>query len=80
MTERNEPGVPLPGSSVPPLAIVVLPTVPLPPRMPPALTVMLALASVPLTSRVPPLTVQGIAVALVPVSVQVDPPILLKVE
>lgn len=71
--------MPLPGISVPPLAMVVVPTVPVPLKMPP-FTVMVELANVPLTLRVPLLMVQGIAVALVPVSVQVESPILLKVE
>ena len=46
----------LPGESVPPL-IVVLPIVPLPPMVPPALTVRAELAIEPFTDSVPPLTV-----------------------
>ena len=70
----------MPGMKIPPLLMVVAPTVPVPPSVPPAFTAMVELAIVPLTLSVPPLMVQGIAVALVPVSVQVEAPILLKVE
>ena len=53
----DEPGVPLPGMNVPPLATVVLPTVPLPPSVPPALTVVrLDEAIEPATSSRPALT------------------------
>src|SRR5258708_2989936 len=71
-------GVALAGMKVPPLLIVVAPTVPVAVSVPPVFTVMVALAKVPLTLSVPPLMVQGIAAALVPVNVQVDAPILLK--
>jgi hypothetical protein len=64
---------------VPPALICVLPTVPVPPSVPPAFTVMVELASVPFTAKVPALMVHGSAALLVPVSVQVDVPILLKV-
>ena len=46
----------LPGDSVPPL-MVVLPTVPVPPSVPPAFTVVVGEAAIePFTSSVPPLT------------------------
>ena len=48
----------LPGASVPPLT-VVLPTVPLPPSVPPAFTVTAELAMEPLTDSVPPLITVG---------------------
>jgi hypothetical protein len=47
----------LPGESVPPLLMVVLPMMPLPPMVPPALTVRAELAIEPFTDSVPPLTV-----------------------
>ncbi|MCY1169360.1 hypothetical protein D9M73_93860 [compost metagenome] len=47
----------LPGARTPPEAMLVLPTVPLPPRMPPLLTVTAELAIEPLTERVPAETV-----------------------
>ena len=59
--------------------MVVLPTVPLPPSVPPAFTVMFEFAIEPSTDKVPALTVQGSAAALVPVSVQIEVPILLNV-
>ena len=46
----------LPGASVPPL-IVVLPTMPMPPSVPPALTVTAELAIEPFTDSGPPSTV-----------------------
>ena len=57
----------------------MLPTVPLPPSVAPALTVMFEFAIEPSTDKVPALTVQGSAAAFVPVSVQIEAPILLKV-
>jgi hypothetical protein len=46
----------LPGDSVPPL-IVVLPTMPLPPSVPPAFTVVIEDDAIePFTDKVPPLT------------------------
>ena len=48
----------LPGASVPPEAIWTLPTVPVPPSVPPLLTVV-APAMEPLTDRVPALTRVG---------------------
>ena len=54
------PGVPIgPGAKVPPLKIVVAPTVPVPVSRPPLLTVMAELAIEPVTSSVPALTVVG---------------------
>ncbi|MBA7473992.1 hypothetical protein ES707_09339 [subsurface metagenome] len=48
----------LPGASAPALAIAVLPTMPVPPRMPPAFTVTpLDEAIEPLTASVPPSTI-----------------------
>jgi hypothetical protein len=43
----------LPGESVPPL-MIVLPSVPVPPSLPPAFTVTVELAIEPFTIRVPP--------------------------
>ncbi|MBA2589626.1 MAG: hypothetical protein H0U98_13505 [Alphaproteobacteria bacterium] len=51
--------VPLPGLKVPPLAIVVLPTVPLPERIAPLCTVTALAAMEPVTFSVPALTVVG---------------------
>src|SRR5262249_53391077 len=65
----------LPGAKVPPLMIVVAPTVPVPASVPPLLTVMVELAIEPFTISMPALTVQGIAAELVPVSVQVLAPV-----
>ena len=59
--------------------MVVLPTVPLPPSVPPLLTAMVDDGIAPLTLSTPPLIVQLVACEGVPVSVQVDPSILLKV-
>jgi hypothetical protein len=46
----------LPGAKVPPLWIVVAPTVPVPASVAPALTVTAELAIEPLTMRVPAVT------------------------
>ena len=67
----------LPGANVPPL-MVVLPTVPLPPSVPPAFTVMAELAIEPFTDSVPALIAQDSAAALVPVKVQVLLPVFWK--
>jgi hypothetical protein len=48
----------LPGASMPPL-IVVSPTTPMPPSVPPVFTWVVEPAMVPFTSSVPPLTVVG---------------------
>jgi hypothetical protein len=51
------PGTPAPGAKVPPLLTCVLPTVPVPPSVPPLFTlVRLDDAIEPFTSSVPPLT------------------------
>ena len=47
----------LPGAKVPPLLIVVAPTVPVPPSVAPLLTVTAELAIEPFTDSVPALTV-----------------------
>jgi hypothetical protein len=47
----------LPGANVPPLMMVVAPTVPMPESMAPAFTVTAELAIEPLTISVPALTV-----------------------
>jgi hypothetical protein len=53
----NVPGAPLPGTKMPPLATVVLPTVPMPVSAPPALTVVrMDDAIEPSTCRKPPFT------------------------
>ena len=54
-------GVPpaAPGAKVPPLLIVVAPTVPVPARMAPLLTVTAELAIEPFTTSAPALTVVG---------------------
>jgi hypothetical protein len=69
------PATPEPGAKLPPLLIWVAPTVPLPASVPPAFTVMVALAMVPFTAKVPALIVQGSAAAFVPVKVQVLLPV-----
>src|ERR1700722_4156872 len=74
----DEPGVPLPGAKVPPLATVTLPTVPVPATAPPLSTATVELVMAPLTLRVPALTVHGSAAVLVPVSVQVLEPVFSK--
>jgi hypothetical protein len=48
----------LPGASTPPL-IVVSPTMPMPPSVPPAFTVVVEFAIEPFTDSVPPSTVVG---------------------
>ena len=54
------PGVPVgPGANVPPLVIVVAPTVPVPASMRAAFTVTAELAIEPFTISVPALTVVG---------------------
>ena len=54
------PGVPVaPGAKMPPLAMVVAPTVPVPASMAPAPTVTAELAIEPLTTSVPALTNVG---------------------
>ena len=73
MTVIDEPGVPEPGAKVPPV-INVLPTVPVPPSVPP-LTVKAALLRLPLTISVPAPTENAVMPALVPVSVQVPLPV-----
>jgi hypothetical protein len=66
----DDPGVPLPGAKMPPLLTVVVPTVPVPARVPPLFTVTVELAIVPVTFRVPMLTVHGKAATFVPIKVQ----------
>ena len=50
--------MPLPGAKVPP-PLTVVPTMPVPPRVPPLLTVTVELASVPFTSSEPALTTRA---------------------
>jgi hypothetical protein len=59
----------LPGANVPPLMIVVGPTVPVPASVPPEFTVIVELAKLPLTMSVPALIAHESAVVFVPVSV-----------
>ena len=74
------PGEPIgPGASVPPLMMVVGPTVPVPASTPPLLTVNGKLLNVPVTFSVPCCTVHGSTSVLVPVSVQIELSTLLKV-
>jgi hypothetical protein len=55
-----DPGVPTgPGAKMPPVRIVVAPTVPMPTSTAPALTVTAELAIDPFTTSVPALTVVG---------------------
>ena len=68
----------LPGAKVPPLLIVVAPTVPMPASVPPLFTVIVELGIVPFTTRVPALIAQGSAAVFVPVSVQVLAPVFWK--
>src|SRR5262249_8470532 len=49
----------LPGANVPPLLIVVAPTVPVPASVPPLFTVIVELGIVPFTTRVPALIAPG---------------------
>jgi hypothetical protein len=66
----------LPGASVPPLMVVV-PTVPLPPRVPPAFTVVrLDDAVDPFTASVPPFTVVAPVYVLMPDRIMVPVPVL----
>ena len=58
MTVIDEPAVPLPAASVPPLLMAALPTAPSPVSVPPLLTVTpLDAAMKPSTRNVPPPTV-----------------------
>jgi hypothetical protein len=68
----------LPGDSVPPALICVLPTVPVPPRVPPPFTVMVELVIVPSANNVPALMVHGNTAVLVPVKAQVLLPVFWK--
>ncbi|CFD97891.1 Uncharacterised protein [Bordetella pertussis] len=86
-TSKREPGsntrspatrkVPmeLPGASAPPARTVVSPTVPVPPSVPPAATVMADPAISASTARRPARTVQDRAAALPPVRRQVPAPV-----
>src|SRR5580698_6187348 len=79
LTVAEVPGVPLPGAKMPPLAMVVLPTIPVPVSVP-ALTVRLVAADKsPVTLSVPPERVHALFWPYVPLAVQL-PPTTLKVE
>src|SRR5215471_8398998 len=67
----------LPGESVPPL-MIVLPSVPVPPSLPPAFTVTVESAIEPFTIRVPPSIVVAPVYVLLPVRMSVPGPALLS--
>jgi hypothetical protein len=73
LTVIDDPAVPSPGANVPP-EIKVLPTVPMPPSVPP-LTVKAALLRLPFTASAPPPTENAAMPALLPVSVQLPLPV-----
>ena len=64
----------VPGDSVPPLLTTVVPTVPVPPSVPPLLTVTLDNAIEPVTSNVPALTVVAPLYKFTPERVSVPAP------
>jgi len=76
---HGRPGVPLPGAKMPPLAIVVLPTVPMPVSAPPAFTVVrLDDAMEPSTCRKPPLTIVVPVYVFVPERISVPVPVFSR--
>jgi hypothetical protein len=68
----------LPGANVPPLLIVVAPTVPVPASMAPLFTVTGELAIEPFTISVPALTAVAPEYVLMPDSVSVPVPIFVR--
>src|SRR5262249_28400214 len=68
----------VPGAKMPPLLIVVAPTVPMPASVAPAFTVTAELAIDPFTTSVPALTAVAPEYVSVPVSVSVPVPILVS--